>query len=87
MWPGVGAPDRGLLTMERSKPMSKSVTRGKKTTPTDDSTDAQITGPHFDRDATGDGYEYFRCEACALESSDPNMDTRGCPRCTGGPHE
>jgi hypothetical protein len=66
--------------------MSKSVTRGKKHNPTD-STDASITGPHLDADATGDLYEYFRCENCGLESSDPALETKGCPRCTEGHHE
>ena len=67
--------------MDCSKPMSKSDFRGLKLDPTDDSTDPTITGPHFDLDATGDGYEYFRCESCGLESSDPSMNTNGCPRC------
>jgi ssDNA-binding Zn-finger/Zn-ribbon topoisomerase 1 len=60
--------------------MSKSDLRGLKSDPTD-ATDAQITGPHLDADATGDLYEYFRCTDCGLESSDPRLETKGCPRC------
>lgn len=39
-----------------------------------------ITGPHYAADKTGDTYEYWRCEQCGLESSDPRLRD-GCIRC------
>ena len=40
-----------------------------------------ITGPHvgFDRDGHPD-HQYFRCERCGLESTDPRLQ-EGCFRC------
>lgn len=55
--------------------------------PTTNDADADaggVTGPHYGLDAQGNGYDYYRCEGCGLESSDPGMDSNGCPRCNGG---
>lgn len=67
MTPGPGC-------LGETKPMSK-------TQPTEVKTDGEtITGPHLAADAAGKTYEFFRCEACGVETTDGSIRT-GCFRC------
>ena len=54
-----------------------------KTQPSEVKTDAKaITGPHIAQDVTGATYEYYRYEACGVETTDPSIRS-GCFRCGG----